>query len=275
MLLRVAFLTINERYFLRSLQNRIGPNKPSLLGLLIAFLDGIKLLIIEYIIILFRDFFLFIFCPLLFIFLRLFFFLLLFKDFKLINIKLEIIIILLLISFLILFLILLSYLRKSKFRLIGSLRRVNRTLNFDILFFIIILFFIYLFEELNFIKNIFFILFFILILIFIILIEINRIPFDFLERERELVRGFNTELRGLIFILIFLGEYIIIIFYSLFIIKNLFNNNYFFGIFLIIIFLIIRGVFIRFRYDILIIFCWLIILPLLIFFYFFVIFFYF
>ena len=39
-----------------------------------------------------------------------------------------------------------------------------------------------------------------------------RTPFDFVEGERELVSGFNTEYRGIIFVLIFLGEYAALIF---------------------------------------------------------------
>jgi len=34
-----------------------------------------------------------------------------------------------------------------------------------------------------------------------------RTPFDFVEGESELVSGFNTEYSGIIFVLIFLGEY--------------------------------------------------------------------
>lgn len=49
------------------------------------------------------------------------------------------------------------------------------------------------------------ILFIILYLLYIIL-EGARVPFDHLEAERELVRGFNTEYRGLRFAIIFVGE---------------------------------------------------------------------
>ena len=39
------------------------------------------------------------------------------------------------------------------------------------------------------------------------LAERIRTPFDFVEGESELVSGFNTEYRGIMFVLIFLGEY--------------------------------------------------------------------
>merc|ERR1712121_277853 len=41
-------------------------------------------------------------------------------------------------------------------------------------------------------------------------------PFDFAEGESELVSGFNTEYRSVLFVIIFLAEYISIIFISLF-----------------------------------------------------------
>jgi NADH:ubiquinone oxidoreductase subunit H len=39
------------------------------------------------------------------------------------------------------------------------------------------------------------------------LIESNRAPFDLLEGERELIRGFNIEMGRLTFVYLFLREY--------------------------------------------------------------------
>lgn len=96
------------------------------------------------------------------------------------------------------------------------------------------------------------------------LAETNRRPFDLAEGESELVSGFNIEYGSWLFAIIFISEYGMIIAISLL------TNYIFFGyitirnlilLVIVILFIIIRGTYVRYRYDKLIIIAWKVILP--------------
>lgn len=102
--------------------------------------------------------------------------------------------------------------------------------------------------------------------ILIILVELNRIPFDFLESESELISGVNLEFCSINFIVLFLIEYLDIIFIrilTLILFLNL-KINFFFFILLILMILILlfRGFMVRFRIDKLLSFLWKFFFPL-------------
>lgn len=96
--------------------------------------------------------------------------------------------------------------------------------------------------------------------LFCALAESHRAPFDFSERESELVSGFNTEYIGSLFAFIFLSEYRTLLVTS-FLISWLFLGFLVYGILssifvaLIVSLLIIyiRVTYCRFRYDLLMI----------------------
>lgn len=268
LILRIGYLTLIERYILAIIQNRLGPKKPSFLGVLQVIFDGIKLIGRENIILLIIDNIYLYLLPLISLILIFFFFFILNYNFNFNNFNYELLIFLILVGFFIILLIILAYFRKSKYRFLGSIRSVNRALSFDIIFIFVILIYIWIFKEIKINKILINILFLILINFLIILAEINRIPFDFIEGERELVRGFNTEFRSLFFIFIFLSEYGIIIFYSYFLRRIIFNLNLIFTFLILFLLILTRGVFPRYRYDFLVRLIWLIILPIIIIFFF-------
>ncbi|MCP4634483.1 MAG: NADH-quinone oxidoreductase subunit H, partial [candidate division Zixibacteria bacterium] len=106
-----------------------------------------------------------------------------------------------------------------------------------------------------------------------ILAETNRIPFDLPEAEAELVGGYNTEFSSMKFAMFFMAEYAHMIGIS-----AIMATLYFGGwqgpilppivwflikvVFFIFCFIWIRGTLPRFRYDQLMRFGWLVLLPL-------------
>lgn len=105
----------------------------------------------------------------------------------------------------------------------------------------------------------------VLILYTVVLAETNRSPFDFAEGESELVSGYNVEFSGPGFVLLFLSEYLSILFIA-FLTGSLARDCTFFvsvglGTFAAFTFIWARGTLPRFRYDQLIGLSWKSLLP--------------
>jgi NADH:ubiquinone oxidoreductase subunit H len=95
------------------------------------------------------------------------------------------------------------------------------------------------------------------------LMETNRAPFDLLEGERELIRGFNIEIRSLLFIFLFLREYgIIIVISCLGRITMTGKPSIILLVIGLITILFCRRCYPRIRYDILIRLIWKSLLPI-------------
>jgi len=93
----------------------------------------------------------------------------------------------------------------------------------------------------------------VLVLFLVVLAESNRSPFDFAEGESELVSGFNVEYSGPGFVVLFLSEYLSILFLSFLTGSLSRDSSYFLSLFLGLCFgftfIWVRGTLPRFRYD--------------------------
>jgi len=274
-LINVAFITLLERKILGYSQRRIGPNKPSFIGLLQPIADAVKLFIKNFIIsnkILKVVFF---FIPIIRLSLVLWVWIIIPTEFRISYYSFSAILLLMIIRLNVYPLLLRGWASKNKYAIMGSLRSVAQTISYEIrlaLILIIILVY-YLCLGLDFCVRdksylrIFLLSPFIFALWLISsLAETNRTPFDFSEGERELVSGFNVEYGAGGFAIIFIAEYGRILFLRIItrVIFSIFSNFFLISIItsvLVSIWVWIRTTFPRYRYDLLINLAWKRFLP--------------
>nr|WMQ53454.1 NADH dehydrogenase subunit 1 [Bombus lantschouensis]DBA43662.1 TPA_asm: ND1 [Bombus lantschouensis] len=275
-LISVAFLTLFERKILGYIQLRKGPNKITFKGLFQPFSDALKLLTKEI-------FYLsinlsYLYGPMIMFFLSMILWLIYPWIYKFYFIDFSVIYLMLILSLMVYPVMMIGWVSMCNYSVLGSLRAVSQMISFEILLFMMFFIMMIMIEDYSFLeffkfqKNINFMFFlYPLYLIFMIsvLIDLNRVPFDLIEGESELVSGFNIEYFSSLFVLIFLSEYMNIMFISIILTVMFYGLNnwslYFLLIFMFhLIFLImIRGVLPRIRYDILMKACWLELLLLI------------
>lgn len=272
-IIMIPFLTLLERKILSYIQFRKGPKKVRIIGILQPITDGVKLVMKEAGRKLRTKKKIFWFSPLLNFFFMLLLYLIFSPFFPAFSLEFGVIGYVCVSSLLVYTILGSGWRRKSKFSFLGRLRGAAQIISYEISLFVLI-FFPCLLKKSYKIKEInlgFIFIRFMVIILFInwmisIVAETKRSPFDFAEGERELVSGFKTEYGGLIFALLFLGEYGKIIFIRLFTTFFFFPNLYviqlLIGLLIIKMFLVFRGTFPRFRYDFLMILAWKVILPL-------------
>nr|AWV84653.1 NADH dehydrogenase subunit 1 [Anopheles funestus] len=273
----VAFLTLLERKVLGYIQIRKGPNKVGFNGLLQPFSDAVKLFTKEQTYPLLSNYISYYFSPVFSLFLSLLIWMCIPYLIKLYSFNLGVLFFLCCTSLGVYTVMIAGWSSNSNYALLGGLRAVAQTISYEVSLALILLSFIFLVGNYNFLNfytyqdYVWFIVFcFPLGLVWLAscLAETNRTPFDFAEGESELVSGFNVEYSSGGFALIFLAEYSSILFMSmLFVVIFLGSDIYSFMFFLKLsfisfIFIWVRGTLPRFRYDKLMYLAWKSFLPL-------------
>nr|AFI23551.1 NADH dehydrogenase subunit 1 [Peloridora minuta] len=276
-LVGVSFFTLLERSILGYLQCRSGPNSLGYLGLMQPFSDAIKLFGSDLIYPLVSNFWVYLVCPFVMLFISLVMWLV-YPFFFYLGIF----------SFGLLYFICVSGLNvyglmasgwasNSIYSMLGGLRAVAQTISYEVNMIIIFMSLVFLiggFDLISLSLGQSYVWFWFIvgplgyILITTLFAETNRPPFDFAEGESELVSGYNVEYGGGLFAFIFMAEYSSIMFMSLMINILFFGSNFksftfFVNVVLIMyLFVWVRGSFPRYRYDSLMDLAWKCYLPI-------------
>nr|YP_010046724.1 NADH dehydrogenase subunit 1 [Aedes alternans]QPJ78668.1 NADH dehydrogenase subunit 1 [Aedes alternans] len=273
----VAFLTLLERKVLGYIQIRKGPNKVGFMGLLQPFSDAVKLFTKEQTYPLLSNYIFYYISPIFSLFLSLLIWMCIPYLIKLYSFNLGVLFFLCITSLGVYTVMIAGWASNSNYALLGGLRAVAQTISYEVSLALILMSFIFLIGNYNFLNffyyqnYIWFILFcFPLSLVWFAscLAETNRTPFDFAEGESELVSGFNVEYSSGSFALIFLAEYSSILFMSMlfvviFLGGDIYSILFFFKLTVIsFLFIWIRGTLPRFRYDKLMYLAWKSFLPM-------------
>ena len=281
-LIMIAILTLGERKLMAIVQRRIGPNVNGYHGLLQPFADGLKLFIKEMIIPYKASKRIFLLSPILFLSLSLLLWALIPIDFGVVfsDLRYGLLVLFMLSSLSVYGIIFSGWSSNSKYPFFGSLRSAAQMLSYEVaLGFIFILLAMVansfnITDIVEYQKNLWLVVPLLpIFLIFFIsaLAETNRAPFDLPESESELVAGYNVEYSSIIFAMFFLGEYSNLLIMSF--LLTLFFWGGWVGLFfslinvvikvsvILIIFVLIRAVLPRYRYDHLMSIGWTTFLP--------------
>jgi NADH-ubiquinone oxidoreductase chain 1 len=293
-LLSVAFMTIIERKVLAGMQRRIGPNVVGYYGTLQPFADALKLVVKEMVIPQHATASLFYLAPIIsLVFSLLGWAIIPFgSGLALTDFSLGILYSIAISSVGVYGVLFAGWSANSKYAFLGSLRSTAQMVSYELILSSAILAVILLSGSFNITTIILdqqavwyviplmpiWIIFFISALA-----ETNRTPFDLPEAESELVAGFFTEHSAIIFVMFFLAEYssivlmstlTAILFFGGYTLTELFVNDSFINIQSIVlalktsifcfVFVWFRATLPRLRFDQLMVFCWMGMLPVII-----------
>nr|AKS04288.1 NADH dehydrogenase subunit 1 [Parasagitta elegans] len=266
----VAFFTLLERKVLGYIHLRKGPNKPGPLGVPVPFADAIKLFTKELNYPSLSNKFMFVFVTVLIMCVPMMLWYVVPLYSLSADLKLMLIYVIAVSSVGVYGTLGAGWSSNSKYSMIGSVRAVAQTISYEVSMTVVILLSVYYFYYDMSVANQFsyiswnmlaFLLFSVSVLA-----EANRSPFDFAEGESELVSGFNTEYSSVLFVIVFLAEYMSILFMSAMCSMLFLSASYVemvVGLVSIGFFYVwARGTLPRFRYDQLMYIAWKVFLPM-------------
>nr|YP_010350396.1 NADH dehydrogenase subunit 1 [Ixodes hirsti]UOK09877.1 NADH dehydrogenase subunit 1 [Ixodes hirsti] len=272
-LVSVAFFTLMERKILGYVHLRKGPNKVGVSGLFQPFSDAIKLFGKEMNFMLYINTLMYLFSPMLALVLMMVLWFLYFWDYNQFFYEYGLVIMLCVSSLSVYVILWGGWSSNSKYSLLGAYRGVAQVISYEVSMAMILISMIFFCESFNIEKVLefqekFYLLFGYISLFIIWLItcfaETNRSPFDLSEGESELVSGFNIEYGSWSFAMLFMAEYGNMIFFSL-VSSYLFMGGsgilFVKTMIIMMLFVVVRGTLVRYRYDKLMMMAWKVILP--------------
>jgi len=257
LLIAVAFFTLLERKVLGFIIIRHGPNKPSLSGLFVPFADALKLLSKPFIsttigsslLTCFACYLIFLIPSILWAFII--------TNSPVSAWSFSLLSVLIWMSLSVYALLAAGWGSNSKYSTLGSTRCIAQCISYEVclsvLLFSFCLFGSFVLFEIRTSWGFALTLHLVFILFLVVLAETNRSPFDFAEGESELVSGYNVEYSGPGFVVLFLSEYLSILFMSFLTGSFAVNSSYLASLLICLFFAFsfiwARGTLPRFRYD--------------------------